>query len=77
MTMPSYNVLACIADALETDLTTLTREEGTTRQIDADLDAILDRLGISAAAQEELLRLRPCTRAELADALSRDQSSCG
>jgi transcriptional regulator with XRE-family HTH domain len=71
LTMPSYDVLARIAAALGTDLTALTVEETATKAVDADLDAILDRRGVSAAARADLLRLLPATRAELAEALAR------
>ncbi len=69
LTMPSYGVLARIATALGTDLTTLTAEEATTKAVDAQLDAALSRLGLSAESRADLLRLTPATRAELAAAL--------
>lgn len=70
LTMPSYDVLARIAGALGTDLTSLTTEETATKAVDADLGAVLERLGVSAAARMDLLRLAPATRAELAGVLS-------
>lgn len=70
LTTPSYDLLARIADALGTDLTSLTTEETATKAVDADLDAVLERLGVSAGARADLMRLEPTTRAELAGLLS-------
>lgn len=67
--VPSYAVLAQIADTLGVDIGALTTEERSTRTI----DAILDRLPLSAPARADLLRLKPATRAELADVLGQVQ----
>jgi transcriptional regulator with XRE-family HTH domain len=70
LTMPSYDVLARIAAALGTDLTTLTAEETATKAVDADLDAILEQSGVSPESRADLLRLKPSTRADLARVLA-------
>ncbi|HEV2123247.1 MAG TPA: helix-turn-helix transcriptional regulator [Chloroflexota bacterium] len=75
-TVPSYDVLARIAAALDTDLSSLRTEEATTKAVDADLDTILDQLGLSPTARADLLRLAPATRAELATALAPLDGGC-
>lgn len=64
-TVPGYDVLARIAEALGVELAALTAEERATR----DIDTVIDALGLSDAARADLLRLAPATRAELATAL--------
>lgn len=69
LTVPSYDVLDRIADAIGSDLTSLRINEESARTVDKQLDALFDRLGLSAAARRELLQLSPETRAELAKGL--------
>lgn len=71
LTVPSYDVLARTADALGTDLTSLTSEEATTKTVDADLDALFDQFGLPDTARADLRRLEPPTRAALLIALRR------
>jgi transcriptional regulator with XRE-family HTH domain len=66
LTMPSSAVLVRVTDALAVDIGILTDEERSTRAV----DAILDRLPLSAPARVDLLRLTPATRAELAGVLA-------
>lgn len=71
LTTPGYDVLGRVADAIGVDIGTLTAEERSTREI----DAILDRIPLSARARTDLLRLAPTTRAELARFLTDEGSS--
>ena len=71
LTVPSYDVLDRIADALGSDLTALRNQEETAREVDSELDAIFDNLGLSDSARSELLGLSHATRAALADILKR------
>ncbi|MGI8643985.1 MAG: helix-turn-helix domain-containing protein [Thermomicrobiales bacterium] len=66
LTVPSYDVLDRIADAIGSDLTTLRGEEKSARSVDDRLNAFFDRMSLSAVARHELLQLSPETRAELA-----------
>ncbi|HEV2107355.1 MAG TPA: helix-turn-helix transcriptional regulator [Thermomicrobiales bacterium] len=72
LTMPSDDALARIATALGSALPTLAAEEATTKAVDANLDAILTRFGVSEDARVDLLRQTPITRAEPATVLDRD-----
>jgi transcriptional regulator with XRE-family HTH domain len=69
LTVPSYDVLDRIADAIGSDLTSLRINEESARTVDKQLDALFDRLGLSGAARRELMQLSPETRAELAKGL--------
>lgn len=69
LTVPSYDVLDRIADAIGSDLTSLRMNEESARTVDKQLDALFDRLGLSDAARRELMQLSPETRAELAKGL--------
>jgi transcriptional regulator with XRE-family HTH domain len=71
LTVPSYDVLDRVADALGSDLRALRQEEEEARAVDAELNGILDRLGIAPGTQAELLRLTNPARHDLADALRR------
>lgn len=69
LTVPSYDVLDRIADAIGSDLTSLRIDEESARSVDKRLDVLFDRLELSDAARRELLQLSPETRAELAKGL--------
>ncbi|HEV2106903.1 MAG TPA: helix-turn-helix transcriptional regulator [Thermomicrobiales bacterium] len=69
LTVPSYDVLDRIADAIGSDLTSLRVDEETARSVDERLDKFFDRVGLSPAARQELLQLSPEARAELAQNL--------
>jgi transcriptional regulator with XRE-family HTH domain len=71
LTVPSYDVLDRVADALGSDLTRLRSEEETARTVDGELDALFDDLGLLDGARAELLGLSHATRAALAEALRR------
>ena len=66
LTVPSYDVLDRIADAIGSDLTSLRSDEKSARSVDDRLNAFFDRMGLSETARHELLQLSPETRAELA-----------
>lgn len=69
LSVPSYEVLDRVADALGSDLRALRTEEASARAVDGELDAVFDTLGLSVVARGELLTLSPQTRADLARAL--------
>ncbi|MGH2531180.1 MAG: helix-turn-helix domain-containing protein [Thermomicrobiales bacterium] len=71
LTVPSYDVLDRVADALGSDLRALRQEEEVARAVDAELHDILNRLGIAPSTQAELLRLTNPARNDLTDALKR------
>lgn len=60
-TVPGYDVLARIADALDVDLGDLTADERATR----DVDAVIDGLALSPSARADLLRTGPARLYEL------------
>lgn len=66
LTVPSYDVLDRIADAIGSDLTSLRSDEKSARTVDDRLNAFFDRMGLSESARRELLQLSPESRAELA-----------
>jgi transcriptional regulator with XRE-family HTH domain len=68
LTVPSYDVLDRVADAIGSDLRELRREEESARAVDGELDGIFDELGLDASARSDLLRLSHQTRADLARA---------
>lgn len=68
LTVPSYDVLDRVADAIGSDLRELRQEEESARAIDGELDVIFDEVGLDAAARSDLLRLSHQTRADLAKA---------
>ncbi len=74
LTVPSYDVLDRIADALGSDLGALRADEESARAIDGELAALFTELGITDGAQAELLGLSHQTRAVLALALRRLQA---
>ncbi|MGH2561013.1 MAG: helix-turn-helix domain-containing protein, partial [Thermomicrobiales bacterium] len=71
LTVPSYDVLDRVADALGSDLRALRQEEEVARAVDAELHDILTRMGIAPGTQAELLRLTNPARNDLTDALKR------
>ena len=71
LTVPSYDVLDRVADALGSDLSRLRSEEETARTVDEELDALFDDLGLLDGVRAELLQLSHGTRAALAEALRR------
>ncbi len=66
LTVPSYDVLDRIADAIGSDLTSLRSDEKSARTVDDRLNAFFDRMGLSESARRELLQHSPESRAELA-----------
>lgn len=66
LTVPSYDVLDRIADAIGSDLTSLRSDEKSARGVDDRLNAFFDNMGLSESARHELLQLSPETRSELA-----------
>ena len=68
LTVPSYDVLDRVADAIGSDLRELRAEEESARAVDGELDQIFDELGLDASARSDLLRLSHQTRADLAKA---------
>lgn len=66
LTVPSYDVLDRIADAIGSDLTSLRGSEKSARSVDDQLNLYFDRMGLSDTARHELLQLSPETRSELA-----------
>jgi transcriptional regulator with XRE-family HTH domain len=75
LTVPSYDVLDRVADALGSDLRALRQEEEQAKEVDAELNALLKRIGMPDATQVEFLRLSSRTRMELLDALRRMMGS--
>ena len=74
LTVPSYDVLDRIADALGSDLGALRADEESARVVDSELAALFTDLGITDGAQADLLGLSHQTRAVLAAALRRLQA---
>lgn len=66
LTVPSYDVLDRIADAIGSDLNSLRSDEKSARGVDERLNTFFDSMGLSENARHELLQLSPETRAELA-----------
>ena len=75
LTVPSYDVLDRVADAIGSDLRELRAEEESARAVDGELDGIFDELGLDAAARADLLRLSHKTRADLAQAFKGMQAA--
>ena len=71
LTVPSYDVLDRVADALGSDLSELRSEEESARAVDDELDVVFDGLSLPQSARGELLLLTHRTRASLAEALRR------
>ena len=71
LTVPSYDVLDRVADALGSDLRALREEEEAAKQVDADLDHLLSELRLETTTQSELLLLTNGARLDLATALRR------
>lgn len=71
LTVPSYDVLDRIADALGSDLSALRNEEEHALQVDVNLDEIFGQIGLDEEARRELLQLSHETREALAHALQR------
>jgi transcriptional regulator with XRE-family HTH domain len=70
-TVPSYDLLCRLAEALGVEIGELRREELATKSVDATLDGLLRVSGVSEASLAELHTLSPATRAEVAEAISR------
>jgi transcriptional regulator with XRE-family HTH domain len=68
LTVPSYDVLDRVADAIGSDLRELRAEEESARAVDGELDQIFDELELDDSARADLLRLSHQTRADLARA---------
>ena len=64
-TLPSFPVLAKIAEALGADVNELVRLEHDVAQLDAELEGYLDMLGIAAEQRAEILHLSIETRRDL------------
>ena len=78
LTVPSYDVLDRIAEALGSDLSALRSNEQQARAVDEKLDQFFGQMGLDSEARSELLRLSHETRQSLAaslERLTRDQSS--
>ena len=71
LTVPSYDVLDRVADALGSDLRELRQEEEAAKVVDSELDDLFSRLGLDEGTQAELLRLSHRARRDLAAALHR------
>ncbi|MGI8484935.1 MAG: helix-turn-helix domain-containing protein [Thermomicrobiales bacterium] len=71
LTVPSYDVLDRIADALGSDLSALRNEEEHAMEVDGNLDAIFGQIGLDDDSRTELLSLSHETREALALALER------
>jgi transcriptional regulator with XRE-family HTH domain len=69
LTVPSYDVLYRVADALGSDLRALRQEEEQAKVVDSELNSLLVRLGMPESTQTEFLRLSSRTRMELVSAL--------
>lgn len=69
LTVPSYDVLDRIANALGSDLSSLRSREMSARAVDSELHTFFDRLSLTDDVQEELLSLSHETRQALASAL--------
>lgn len=78
LTVPSYDVLDRIAEALGSDLSALRSDEQQARAVDEKLDQFFGQMGLDNEARTELLRLSHETRQSLAaslERLTRPQSS--
>jgi transcriptional regulator with XRE-family HTH domain len=75
LTVPSYDVLDRVADALGSDLRALRQEEEQAKVVDAELDDIFSQLGVRSATRNELLRLSNEARVDLVSALRRTTAS--
>ena len=75
LSVPSYDVLDRVADALGSDLRALRTEEASARAVDGELDALFDSLGLAPGTRGELLQLSSPARADLARALRRARRS--
>lgn len=71
LTVPSYDVLDHIADALGSDLSALRNEEESALAVDIELDNIFGQIELGSAARAELLQLSHETRRALAHGLRR------
>lgn len=71
LTVPSYDVLDRVADALGSDLRALRQEEEQAKAVDAELDSFFTQMGIRPSTRQELLRLSNEARVDLAMALKR------
>lgn len=71
LTVPSYDVLDHIADALGSDLSALRNEEESALAVDVELDRIFGQIELGSDARAELLRLSHETRSALARGLRR------
>ena len=69
LTVPSYDVLDHIADALGSDLSALRHEEESALAVDVELDSIFGKIDLGSDARAELLRLSHETRRALARGL--------
>lgn len=71
LTVPSYDVLDHIADALGSDLSALRNGEENALAVDVELDSIFGKIELGSEARAELLRLSHETRDALARGLRR------
>jgi transcriptional regulator with XRE-family HTH domain len=71
LTVPSYDVLDHIADALGSDLSALRNEEESALAVDMELDTIFGQIELGSEARAELLQLSHETRHALARGLRR------
>ena len=71
LTVPSYDVMHHIADALGSDLSALRNEEESALAVDGELDCIFSQIELGTDARAELLQLSHETRRELARGLRR------
>jgi len=71
LTVPSYEVLDHIANALGSDLSSLRSREMNARAVDSELHTLFDQLSLESDVQDELLGLSHETRQALASALTR------
>ena len=71
LTVPSYDVLDRIAEALDSDLSALRSDEQHARAVDEQLDRFFGQMGLDNEARTELLRLSHETRQSLAASLER------
>jgi transcriptional regulator with XRE-family HTH domain len=77
LTVPSYDVLDRVADAIGSDLRELRMEEESARAVDGELDGIFNQLGLDETARADLLRLSHQTRSDLAKAFKSLQGNGG
>ena len=71
LTVPSYEVLDHIANALGSDLSSLRSRDMNARAVDVELHNLFDQLSLEPDVQDELLGLSHETRQALASALTR------